>query len=181
MKSRDAAEGEARPPRPVDLEATADVEHGSPSGSAATDTADAGHDADERGDSARLVLVCGAFHHPEVSRMIGHARSEAASCGIEIADIVWVPGAMEMPLALQRSLGSDDVDCAACLGIIEAGETQHGLAMGQAVIAAVIDLQLETGKPIGLGIIGPGAEPHHVDSRLEEHARAAVRAAQAML
>jgi 6,7-dimethyl-8-ribityllumazine synthase len=62
------------------------------------------------------------------------------------------------------------------LGIIEKGETQHGLAMGQAVIKTILELQLAHDKPIGLGIIGPGAEPHHIEPRLEPHARAAISA-----
>ena len=36
-------------------------------------------------------------------------------------------------------------------------------------------------KPIGLGIIGPGAEPEHIEPRLEAHARAAVAAVASML
>jgi 6,7-dimethyl-8-ribityllumazine synthase len=66
------------------------------------------------------------------------------------------------------------------LGIIERGETQHGAAMGHGVIKSVIDLQLEFNKPIGLGIIGPGAEQHHIEPRLEPHARAAVNAVVSM-
>ncbi|MDG1552634.1 MAG: 6,7-dimethyl-8-ribityllumazine synthase, partial [Candidatus Poseidonia sp.] len=88
--------------------------------------------------------------------------------------VVWVPGSMEVPLALDRMLES--CDAAACLGIIEKGETQHGLAMGQAVIKTILELQLKHNKPIGLGIIGPGAEQHHIEPRLEPHARAAVLA-----
>ena len=79
----------------------------------------------------------------------------------------------------QRARG--DIDAAACLGIIEAGETQHGLAMGQGVISAIIELQLSSGKPVGLGIIGPGAKPQHIEPRLEPHARAAIRAVADML
>ena len=67
-------------------------------------------------------------------------------------------------------------DAAICLGIIEKGETLHGSAMGNAVIKSVVDLQLTHNKPIGLGIIGPGAEAHHIEPRLEPHARAAVNA-----
>jgi 6,7-dimethyl-8-ribityllumazine synthase len=130
---------------------------------------------------SRVVLICGAFHRTEVSEMIGYARAEAELCGLEIVHLEWVPGAMEVPLALRRELSRDDVDGAVCLGIIEAGETQHGLAMGQAVISAIIELQLSSGKPIGLGIIGPGAEPQHIAPRLETHARAAIRAVRDML
>jgi 6,7-dimethyl-8-ribityllumazine synthase len=106
--------------------------------------------------------------------MLTHATDEAVKHGLTIGDIVWVPGSMEVPLALDRLLRSHEA--AACLGIIEKGETQHGLAMGQAVIKSVVDLQLKHDKPIGLGIIGPGAEPHHIEPRLEPHARAAMRA-----
>jgi len=124
--------------------------------------------------SKRVALVCGSFHRDEVERMLAFASEEAAFQGLEVGEIVWVPGSMEVPLALNRLLKSHDA--AACLGIIEKGETQHGLAMGQAVIKSIVDLQLKHDKPIGLGIIGPGAEPHHIEPRLEPHARAAMRA-----
>ena len=124
--------------------------------------------------SKRVALVCGSFHREEVERMLAFASDEAAFQGLEIGEIVWVPGSMEVPLALDRLLKSHDA--AACLGIIEKGETQHGLAMGQAVIKSIVDLQLKHDKPVGLGIIGPGAEPHHIEPRLEPHARAAMRA-----
>ena len=71
--------------------------------------------------------------------------------------------------------------CCCFLGIIEQGETDHGLVMGQSVTKAVIELQITHNKPIGLGIIGPGAEPEHIEPRLEPHARAAVGAVTAMI
>ena len=92
-----------------------------------------------------------------------------------------MPGAMEVPLALSRLIQRDEIHGAACLGIIEKGSTQHGLAMGQAVLRSIIDLQLKTNKPIGLGIIGPGAEPEHIAPRMEPHARAAISAISSML
>jgi 6,7-dimethyl-8-ribityllumazine synthase len=122
----------------------------------------------------RVGFVCGSFHRDEVERMLAFATEEAGLLELNVGEVVWVPGSMEVPLALDRMLATHDA--AACLGIIEKGETQHGLAMGQAVIKTVLDLQLKHDKPIGLGIIGPGAEPKHIEPRLEPHARAAVRA-----
>jgi 6,7-dimethyl-8-ribityllumazine synthase len=122
----------------------------------------------------RVGFVCGSFHRDEVERMLAFATEEAGLLELNVGEIVWVPGSMEVPLALDRMLATHDA--AACLGIIEKGETQHGLVMGQAVIKTVLDLQLKHDKPIGLGIIGPGAEPKHIEPRLEPHARAAVRA-----
>ena len=124
----------------------------------------------------KIGAVCGSLYREDVERMLAHAEDEANSLGISIDEVVWVPGSMETPLALKRMLDDGSLDGAITLGIIERGETQHGLAMGQAVIRSIIELQLETDLPIGLGIIGPGAEPHHIRSRLEPHARAAVAA-----
>ena len=127
-----------------------------------------------------IAIVCGSFHKSEVSKMLEWASDEASQQGLTLTDVVWVPGAMEVPLALNRLLTRDDIQGAACLGIIEKGHTQHGLAMGQSVMQSIIDLQLTWNKPVGLGIIGPGAEPEHIGPRLEPHARAAVAAISAM-
>tara|TARA_Y100000814_G_scaffold139408_1_gene101087 strand:- start:6941 stop:7336 length:396 start_codon:yes stop_codon:yes gene_type:complete len=128
-----------------------------------------------------IAIVCGSFHKEEIERMLSLARDQAAKENLTITEVVWVPGAMEVPLALSRLIENPEVDGAACLGIIEKGSTQHGLAMGQAVLSSIIDLQLSSNKPIGLGIIGPGAEPEHIEPRLEPHARAAISAISSML
>ena len=107
--------------------------------------------------------------------MLEFARAEAEVMGLQVAEVVWVPGSMEAPLALKRLLADENIDAAAALGIIEKGETQN------AVIDGIVQLQLETGKPIGLGIIGPGAQPEHIGPRLEPHARAAIQAVARML
>jgi 6,7-dimethyl-8-ribityllumazine synthase len=112
--------------------------------------------------------------------MLEYARDEAVSKNAELTEVVWVPGSMEAPLALERLMQRDDVDAAIALGIIERGQTQHGLVMGQSVTRSIIELQIRHNKPIGLGIIGPGADPEHIEPRLEPHARAAVGAVVAM-
>jgi len=128
-----------------------------------------------------LGIVCGAFHREEVEQMLEFARDEADSKNWEVSEVVWVPGSMEAPLALDRLLQYEGIQGAVVLGIIERGETEHGLVMGQSVTRAIIELQIKHNKPIGLGIIGPGAEPEHVGPRLEPHARAAVGAVAAMV
>jgi len=129
----------------------------------------------------KLGIVCGSFHRDEVERMLEYARDEAASKNWDVAEVAWVPGSMEAPLALDRMLQNEDVHGAVVLGIIERGQTDHGLVMGQSVTKAIIELQISHNKPIGLGIIGPGAEPEHIEPRLEPHARAAVGAVAAMV
>ena len=128
-----------------------------------------------------IAIICGSFHKTEIERMLDMARDQAQKENLTITEVIWVPGAMEVPLALSRVINNPEIHGAACPGIIEKGSTQHGLAMGQAVLSSIIDLQLESDKPIGLGIIGPGAEPQHIEPRLEPHARAAISAISSML
>jgi len=130
---------------------------------------------------SNIAIVCGSFHKSEIEQMLEWARDEAKNLALEIVDVVWVPGAMEVPLAVDRLLADDEIEGVACLGIIEKGQTQHGLAMGQAVIKTILELQLVHEKPVGLGIIGPGAEPEHIGPRLEPHARADVSAILSMV
>ena len=129
----------------------------------------------------RIAVVCGSFHKDEIERMLEYAKDQATKESLTITEVVWVPGAMEVPLAVDRLLADEEINGVVCLGIIEKGQTQHGLAMGQAVIKTIIELQLVHEKPVGLGIIGPGAEPEHIEPRLEPHARAAVSAITKML
>ena len=129
----------------------------------------------------RIAVVCGSFHKEEIERMLEYAKDQVSKESLTLTEVVWVPGAMEVPLAVDRLLADEEINGVACLGIIEKGQTQHGLAMGQAVIKTIIELQLVHEKPVGLGIIGPGAEPEHIEPRLEPHARAAVSAITKML
>jgi len=128
-----------------------------------------------------LGIVCGSFHREYVEKMLEYACDEAEMKSWKVAEVAWVPGSMEAPLALDRMLQNEDVHGAVVLGIIERGQTDHGLVMGQSVTKAIIELQISHNKPIGLGIIGPGAEPKHIEPRLEPHARAAVGAVAAMV
>lgn len=126
----------------------------------------------------RLAIVAAEFNQPLVDAMVAGALDEAHEEGARIAlDPVRVPGCYETPLVVARLLARRDVDAAVVLGYIERGETQHGEVMGQVVHTALMRLSLRLEKPVGLGIIGPGATPAQAEERKDAYARAAVRAA----
>ena len=113
--------------------------------------------------------------------MVKKAKDIASEHGFLIEDVNWVPGSMEVPLQIKRLFLRESIDGAVVLGIIENGETQHGLVMGQAVTKSLLDLQLASMKPIGFGIIGPGAKPDQIEDRLLPYAESAVLALSEML
>ena len=128
-----------------------------------------------------IAAVCAIYHLEDIERMITIAKSQAEDLGYNIVEIVRVPGCMEIPLALDRILTDEDIDGAFCLGIIEKGETDHGLVMGQGVVKTILELQLVHNKPIGMGIIGPGVLPEQVGPRIGPHATSAVDALRPFL
>jgi 6,7-dimethyl-8-ribityllumazine synthase len=128
-------------------------------------------------DQPRVAILAAEFARAIVDVMIDEATREAAECGAEVVRTVRVPGAYEVPLIADRLLNLPDVDLLIVLGFIERGETQHGEVMGHVVHAALVNLQLRHGKPVGIGIIGPGATPSQAETRKVDYARAAVRAA----
>jgi|TARA_B110000438_G_scaffold294574_1_gene336191 6,7-dimethyl-8-ribityllumazine synthase len=128
-----------------------------------------------------IVIVAGSYHKNHIEKMVDEARAVALDNDLIVEEVKWVPGSMEMPLQIKRLFLRESIDGAIVLGIIEKGETEHGLVMGKSVIMALIDLQLASMKPIGFGIIGPGAKPEHIKDRLLPYAKNSVLAVKEML
>ena len=128
-----------------------------------------------------IAIVCGLFHQKHVQVMLDEAMVAAKEANLNIVKKVWVPGSFEKQLVIKRLLSSKEIDGVVALGIIERGETRHGLVIGIAVLSAIINLQLEFNKPVGIGILGPEILPHQIEPRLMPHARNAVLAVKALL
>ena len=64
-----------------------------------------------------------------------------------------VPGAWEIPLAAQRLAQKPDVAGVVTLGAVIRGETTHDQHINRAVSQALMSLMMETGKPIGFGLL----------------------------
>ena len=128
-----------------------------------------------------IAVIIGSFHRAYGEILLAQAHETAMHEGLELDEPIWVPGSMEKPLALKRVLKRAFIVGAVTLGIIERGETAHGLVMAQAVIKSIIDLQLEMMKPVGIGILGPEITQDQIQPRLEPYARNAVLAVSSML
>jgi 6,7-dimethyl-8-ribityllumazine synthase len=124
-----------------------------------------------------IVFVVAQFHKDIADVMVSAAQQEVKAHGAVLKEIVRVPGCFEIPLAAKRLLMKKIIDAVVVLGYIEKGETLHGEVMGHVVHHALMGLQLDAMKPIGFGIIGPGATEKQARARMKGTAQAAVRAA----
>ena len=128
----------------------------------------------------RIAIVIGKFHRQIAEEMLARVREKAEELDADIAEVVEVPGSYEAPVVVKKLLGRADVDCVAVSGFIEKGETLHGEQMGLVVSTALKKLELQYSKPVGMGIIGPGATEEQALKRLD-YGAAAVEAAVKMV
>jgi 6,7-dimethyl-8-ribityllumazine synthase len=110
-----------------------------------------------------------------MDRMLEDARVAAVSMNAVIDEVVWVPGTYEAPLVVEKMLESD-LDAVVVVGYIEKGSTLHGQEMGATCSLVFKQLELEYSKPVGMGIIGPGATAEQAEGRVA-YAGNAMRAA----
>lgn len=124
----------------------------------------------------RVAIVAAEFNKPLVNAMIEAAQNELRAANTELVGVFRVAGAYEIPIVADSVLAQKAVDALVVLGYIERGETLHGEVMGHVVHAALVQIQLKHRKPVGLGIIGPGATADQADLRKVGYATNAVRA-----
>ncbi|MCI4335555.1 MAG: 6,7-dimethyl-8-ribityllumazine synthase, partial [Thermoplasmata archaeon] len=78
-------------------------------------------------------------------------------------------------------LARSDVDAVVTLGAVIEGETDHDQVVMQQAARKITDLSVESEKPVGLGISGPGETRLQAQDRIENAAqavRAVVKMAQ---
>ena len=101
--------------------------------------------------------------------------------GIDVPYIIEVPGVFEIPFAVQELLENTDVDAVVTLGAVVKGDTDHDQIVAQHAARKIMDLALEFGKPVSLGISGPGMSPAQAKQRIESFVVKAVESAVKLL
>lgn len=123
-----------------------------------------------------ITIVVAEFNKELVDAMVSAASEELVNRGATLSAIARVAGCYEVPLIVDQVLRQREVTAVVALGYIERGETLHGEVMGHVVHTALMQISLAHRKPIGIGIIGPGATPAQAEVRKDGYARAAVHA-----
>jgi 6,7-dimethyl-8-ribityllumazine synthase len=91
-----------------------------------------------------------------------------------------VPGSFDMPLAIKTLLQKDDIDAVVTIGCVIEGDTEHDEIVVQNAARKIADLSLDFGKPVALGIAGPGMTRMQAEDRID-YGKNAVEAAVKMV
>ena len=107
------------------------------------------------GAGIKVAVLCARFNGFITESLLGGALDALRRHGVadEAVDVVWVPGAFELPVVAQQLASSGGYDTLVALGAVIRGATTHyDLVAGQAA-AGLARVQLDTGRPVIFGVL----------------------------
>lgn len=118
----------------------------------------------------RLGIVASRFNEKISAELLQRAQREAERAGVQVS-VASVPGALEIPLALQWMAQSGRFDALAAVGCVIRGDTYHFDVVANESARGVMDVSLEYGLPVGNGILTTEDEAQAL-ARLDKGAEA---------
>ncbi len=104
---------------------------------------------------SHIGVVVSTYNANITDRLLDGAISTLASSGWSEPQCltVRVPGAWEIPLAAKLLTDREEIAGVIALGAVIRGETTHDQHINRAVSNALMDLMLQSGKPVGFGLL----------------------------
>ena len=124
----------------------------------------------------KIGFVVAEFNRDITYQMEILGEEHAKFLGAVVTEKIYVPGAYDMPLAIKKLLEDKNIDAVVTVGCVIEGDTSHDEVVVAQVTRKMTDLSLEYGKPVALGISGPGMTRMQAMDRMD-YAKRAVEAA----
>jgi 6,7-dimethyl-8-ribityllumazine synthase len=118
----------------------------------------------------RLGIVASRFNEEISAQLLERARAAAQKLGVEVT-VTNVPGALEIPLALQWMAQSGRFDALVAVGAVIRGDTYHFEVVANESARGVMDVALDFGLPVANGILTTDSEAQ-AKARLDKGAEA---------
>jgi 6,7-dimethyl-8-ribityllumazine synthase len=103
----------------------------------------------------RVLVVVSRFNETVTRRLLDGARDHLATAGIPgtDVDVVWVPGAFELPLVIDSGLASGKYGFAVALGAVVRGDTPHFEYICAEATRGLGETALRHRLPVGFGLL----------------------------
>ena len=107
------------------------------------------------GVGRRMAVLASRFNEPIVKKLVDGALQALLKYGVvlEDIDVVWVPGAWELPIAARWLLASERYDGIVAVGAVIRGETAHFDYIAAEASRGLADASAESETPIGVGVL----------------------------
>ncbi len=136
---------------------------------------------DFQGAGLRIGIVQARFNEDIGHGLLAACLSELNNLGVADEDIlhVTVPGALEVPLALQKMAETEQFDALIALGAVIRGETYHFELVSNESGAGITRIGLDFGIPIANAVLTTETD-EQAEVRMQEKGADAARAAVEM-
>ena len=107
------------------------------------------------GSGLRVAVAAARFNEAITTQLVEGALDGLTAHGVDDADIevVWVPGAFELPLTAQWLADSGRFDAVICLGAVVRGDTPHFDFVASHAAQGIGRVSLDTGLPVIFGVL----------------------------
>lgn len=104
---------------------------------------------------SKIAIVVSRFNQKVTRSLLDGALSRLTAVGLskEHSRVVWVPGAVEIPLIAQQLAKTQDYTAVVCLGAVIQGETDHYDYVCQQVSFGCQQVALEYNIPVIFGVL----------------------------
>lgn len=99
----------------------------------------------------KIAVVASSWHETIMDGLISGASNYLNNCNASF-EIFRVPGSFELPLGVKIAL-ANEFDGAVALGLVLRGDTPHFDYVCDGVTSGLMQLMLDTGKPVGFGLL----------------------------
>ena len=123
--------------------------------------------ADVTGTGRRVAVIVSRFNHSLSRRLLEGCEATLRARGCSEIDVVWVPGAFEIPLAARACADTRRYAAVVALGVVIRGGTPHFDYVCRGVTDGVRDVNVETKVPVAFGVL----TTDNVEQALERAAR----------
>ena len=106
-------------------------------------------------DELKFGIIVGRFNEFIGGKLLSGALDALKRHGAneEDIDIVWVPGAFEIPLVAKKMAKTEKYDAVICLGAVIRGSTPHFDYVSNEVTKGIASVSLNTELPIVFGVL----------------------------
>ena len=103
----------------------------------------------------RVLIINARFNHIITDRLVEGAKDAFIRHGGDEKNLslLLVPGAFEIPLALEKALSSGKFDAVCCVGAVIRGSTPHFDYVSAEVAKGIANVSLKHGKPVTFGVL----------------------------
>jgi 6,7-dimethyl-8-ribityllumazine synthase len=104
---------------------------------------------------SRLAVVVARWNESVTGKLLAGALQTLRERGVadDSIDVVWVPGAFEIPTVAGRLVRAGRHAAVVCLGAVIRGETTHDQHINRAVSLSLAELGRDSGIPVLFGIL----------------------------